>query len=238
MKGFSSRFLAIAAFMAIVVMASQVAMAQNEKGRGGRGGRGGPGGPGGRGMGPVSMTQLATVDKVQQALKLKDEQKSKIETINKESRDEMRKAYQDGNVDPEKRQKMMEATSAKLKEVLDGGQQKRLMGIFIQVNGMASIMDPAVAKELKITDEQKTKLREEMRGMREGRGENVSPEDRKAKAEKMVKSVLTDEQQKKLEELKGEKVDIDMSKLRPGGREGRGDRPRRGKGDKAEKSAA
>jgi hypothetical protein len=56
-----------------------------------------------------------------------------------------------------------------------------------------------------------------------GRGDRQSFADRRAKQEKEVMAVLTPDQQKKLESLKGEKVDIDMSALRGGGgREGRG----------------
>jgi hypothetical protein len=61
--------------------------------------------------------------------------------------------------------------------------------------------------------------------------------------EKEAMAVLTTDQQKKLDELKGEKVDVDMSKLRgpggpAGGREGRGgDRGSRGE-PKASKSSS
>ena len=49
--------------------------------------------------------------------------------------------------------------------------------------------------------------------------------------DKEITAVLTPEQQKKLESLKGEKVDIDMSALRRsgGGDRPRGDRPNRGR---------
>src|SRR4051812_22263524 len=83
MVRFSSKWWATLAVVAIVAMVSQVALAQNEQGKRGRGGRaGGPGGPGG----PPSMARLAMIDKVQEALKLTDEQKTKIEKINTDSR--------------------------------------------------------------------------------------------------------------------------------------------------------
>jgi Spy/CpxP family protein refolding chaperone len=250
MVRFSSRFLVIVAAVAIVAMASQVAMAQNEKGGRGRGGRG-RGGPGGFG-GPVSMVQLATVDKVQDALKLKDDQKEKVAKINDELRDERRKLLEDGGTpDREKMQKMQDASQSKLNEVLDEGQQKRLMGIFVQVAGAGAVMNPVIAKELEITDEQKTKLREAMGAMfggrggragRDGKGEGKADgqsfADRRAKMDKEISAVLTADQQKKLESLKGEKVDIDMSQLRQGRGGERRERPNRDSDKAAEKKAA
>lgn len=239
MVRFSSKFLAVIAAVAVVAMAAQVAVAQNEQGKRGPGGRGG--GPGGRG-GPPSMARLAMIDKVQDELKLTDEQKTKIEKINADFRKEM----SGDRPDPEKMKKMRDGLTDKLKEVLNADQQKRLMGIFIQVMGSGAVMDPAVGKEIDLTDEQKDKLHEaigpppEGRGGREGRGGGESFQERRAKMDKEIAAVLTPEQQKKLESLKGEKVDIDMSALRGpgGGREGRGrDRGNRGE-PKASKSSS
>lgn len=238
---FSGKLWAAIAILAIAAMVTQAALAQNEQGRRGRGNRGGgPGGPGGG----VSMARLATIDKVQDALKLSDEQKSKLEKINAESREQMQKVIQDGGrPDPEKMRKMRESTSEKMNEVLDEGQRKRLTGIFIQIAGVGAVMDPAVAKELNITDDQKSKLREAMGGMREGgSGDNQSFAERRAKMDKELTAVLTSEQQQKLDSLKGEKVDIDMSQLRsPGGdrRPGRGrERGNRGNDQPNEKKSA
>jgi Spy/CpxP family protein refolding chaperone len=240
MVRFSSKFLAVVTAVAVVAMAAQLAVAQNEQGkRGGGRGRGGPGGPGGMG-GPPSMARLAMIDKVQDALKITDEQKTKIEKINADFRKEM----SGDRPDPEKMKKMRDDVTGKLKEVLNADQQKRLMGIFVQVMGSGAVMDPAVGKEIDLTDEQKDKLHEAMGPPPEGRegrgGGGQSFQDRKAKMDKEVMAVLTPEQQKKLESLKGEKVDIDMSALRGpgGGREGRGrDRGNRGE-PKASKSSS
>ena len=253
MVRFSSKFLAIVAAVAVVVMAAQLAVAQNEKGgRRDRGGRGGS--PGG----PPSMARLATIDEVQDALKLTDEQKAKIEKINSESRKEMAEASKGDRPDPKKMRQMRDGVTDKMSKVLDADQQKRLMGIFVQVAGAGAVLDPAVAKELNITDEQKDKLREAMGGMREGRGEARGPAKREGKAkgegkgegdqgsyrerrekmEKAVMAVLTSEQQKKLEELKGEKVDVDMSKLRGPGGGGRPDRERGKRGEAKENKSS
>jgi Spy/CpxP family protein refolding chaperone len=223
---------------AVIAMVSQIAVAQNESGRRGRGGRGGAGGPGG--FGGLTMSRLVTLDKVQGALKLTDDQKSKIEKINDDARDEMRQEFQSGErPNFEKIQKMRASTAEKVNGLLDEGQRKRLMGIYIQVLGAGAVMDPAVAKELDITAEQKTKIRDAMRSMRGARQQNLSREEMHEKMNKELTSVLTADQQKKLESLKGEKVDIDLSELRgPGGRSGPGragrGRPNRGSSDSSD----
>jgi Spy/CpxP family protein refolding chaperone len=221
MVRFSSKWWATLAVVAVVAMVSQVALAQNEQGKRGRGGR--AGGPGGFG-GPPSMARLAMIPKVQEAVKITDEQKTKIEKINADSRKEMDDASKGDRPDPEAIRKIRDGASDKLKEVLDADQQKRLMGILIQVLGSGAVMDPAVGKEIGLTDEQKQKLHEAFgpppEGGRGGGGQSF--QERRAKMEKEVTAVLTPEQQKNLESLKGEKVEIDMSALRGGGRQGRG----------------
>lgn len=217
---------AMVAGLVIVAMVSQVALAQRERGRGGR-----DGGPGGGMMGQLSAGRLLRAKEVQEALKLTDEQKEKITKINDDASEAMREAFQDGG--REKIAEITKETSAKVNEVLDDGQEKRLMGIMIQVNPVAALMDPSVAKELNITDDQKTKMREAAAGFRDKFGElrDLSREERTKKMEeiqaevsKAVLAELTSDQQAQLEKLKGEKVDVDMAALRgPGGGRQRGE---------------
>lgn len=254
---FSGKGWAVIAAMVIVAVISQVSLAQREEGRRGRGG---PGGPGGGFGGPPSSALLLGLKEVQEALKLTDDQKSKLGTIRDELQDAFRKARQDGG--SEKMQELMTSISSKVNEVLDEAQQKRLMGIMVQVNGANATLDPAVAKELNITDDQKKQLdearqknRDSMREAFEGAGDrDSSREETRAKfdklredANKKLLAVLTSEQQTKLESLKGEKVDIDMSALRggPGGPGGerragrggeRGERGERGRRDRGSES--
>jgi Spy/CpxP family protein refolding chaperone len=245
---FTNKVWAVIAFMAMVAMVSQVALAQNEQGRRGRGNRGGAGGPGGFG-GPPSMARLASIDKVQEELKLTSEQKDKIQKINDDSRAEMRKLFDGGSrPDPEKMRDLRDDQANKLKNVLNGDQQKRLIGIFVQVMGNGAVMDPVVGKEIDLTDDQKSKLREAMGPPPEGgAGNRESFQERREKMEKAIASVLTDEQKKKLDSLKGDKFELDMSALRggPGGGDRqRGNRANRGRDrgnrgtDEAEKKAA
>jgi Spy/CpxP family protein refolding chaperone len=241
---FSGKGWAMAAGLVVVALVAQAAMAQNQAGRRGRGG------PGGGGMfGPPTAGRLLGAKEVQDALKLTEDQKTKIEKINEDSRGEVRKAFQDGGGDRDKMMEIAKDTSNKINEVLDAGQQKRLVGIMIQVNGAAAIADPAVAKELNITDDQKKKLAEVRQGVRSEleklRDDNGSREDRAKKVQeiqddvnKKILAELTSDQQAQLESLKGEKIDV--SQLRgpggPGG--GRGERSdrggRRGRGGNSE----
>ncbi len=226
------------AALATVAMMVQVSLAQPEEGRRGRGGRGGFGGP------PMPAVLLG-LKEVQDALKLTDDQKSKIKDISDEAMENGRKARQEGG-GREKMQELMASASAKINEVLDEGQQKRLMGIFIQVSGANAALDPAVAKELNITDDQKKQLNDarqkNMDAMRElfeaARDQGGGREAMREKMEKLrddanksMMAVLTTDQQAQLEALKGEKVEIDMSQLRgPGGPGGRGPGGRGGQG--------
>jgi Spy/CpxP family protein refolding chaperone len=234
---FSGKGWTLVASLVIAAMVSQLALAQGQgQGRRGRGG------PGMAGMfGPPTAGRLITNKEVQDALKLSDDQKKKIDTISDESRDKMRELFQGGAPDRDKMVELSKETSNKINEVLDAGQQKRLTGILIQVAGPAAIADPAVAKELNITDDQKKELqsvREDARSELEKlRDDNGSREDRMKKVKdiqdevnKKILAKLTSDQQQQLESLKGDKVDIDTSALGGpgGGRDGGGRRGRRG----------
>jgi Spy/CpxP family protein refolding chaperone len=223
---------AVAAALVVIAMVAQVSLAQREEGRRGRGG------PGGGMFGPPTAGRLLGLKEVQDALKLTDDQKGKVEEINDKMREDMRAAFQDGG-DRDKMMEIAKETSNKINEVLDDGQEKRLMGIMIQVNGAAAIADPAVAKELNITDDQKAKMQEVRAGVREEfeklRDQDLSREERGKKFEeiqadvnKKILAELTSDQQAQLEKLKGEKVEIDMSQLRGRG----GDRPRGERGER------
>lgn len=249
---FSRMGWASVAALVMVVMVSQSALAQREEGR--RGGRGFGFMGGGAGM--SSAMQLASNEQVQKALKVSEEQADKIKDLNEEMREERTKLFDaardsggDQEAMREKMQELTASTTKKLNEVLDEGQQKRLMGIQIQVNGVGAVLQPAIAKELNITDDQKKKLEEasqsNLDAMRElfqaGRDQQGDREARREKQEKLreegnkkLMAVLTSDQQTQLESLKGEKVEIDMAALRGFGRQGGrfGDRPRGERGER------
>ena len=230
-----------------------VADAQREGGRGGRG-RGGFGRGGGFGL---TTVQLATVEEVQAALNLSDEQKDKVDQINDDLRQARRDLRDQGGDFREmmgEMQKLNDEATAKLTEALDETQNKRLNGILAQLDVSAALNNASIAKELAITDEQKEQLAEVRDGNREAMGEamrdlrdqNLSREEFGAKmnelrdeAGKKLLAALTAEQQAQFEALKGEPVKIDMSQFGFGGRGGRGgDRGRdRDRGDRGGEAA-
>jgi len=97
------------------------------------------------------MARLAMIDKVQDAV----ENHRRAEDEDREDQCRFRKEMSGDRPDPEKMKKMRDEVTDKLKEVLNADQQKRLMGIFVQVMGAGAVMDPAVGKEIDLTDEQK-----------------------------------------------------------------------------------
>jgi Spy/CpxP family protein refolding chaperone len=192
----------------------------------------------------VPMVRLASNDDVQDALNLSEEQKDKIEELIDELRDDFRKLLESGG-QREEIQALMKSGSEKLTEILDEDQEKRITEVAIQVYGANAVtFHPTLAEHLNVTEEQRQKLadaqRENFGAMREAwrdmEDQDLSGEERRAKfqelrteADKKLMEVLTPEQQKQLESMKGEKVDIDLSQFRMGGRGGfggRGDRDR------------
>jgi Spy/CpxP family protein refolding chaperone len=227
----SSRAMVAMTTLGIVVAMGQLAMAQ--RGEGGR--------RGGRGMGGFAMStaDLASMEQVQNELKLSEDQKAKVADITDKLREDRRGLFQPGGgggaSGREEIEKLNKAASAKIAEVLDEAQQKRLIGVLAQVNLDAALNEPSVVKELSITDDQRKKLadagesnRETMRAARDEM-RDLSPEERREKmnsmrsdAEKKLLAVLTSDQQAQLEQLKGAKVEIDMAQFRGPGGGGRG----------------
>jgi hypothetical protein len=112
---------------------------------------------------------------------------------------------------------------AKLAEILLPHQLKRLNEIFVQQNGVSALQDEDIAKELGINDAQKTKLAEIrtanqtamgelMRSMFQGGGgggggdrdaNRAKMEEARKAGDAKLLAVLTPDQQKKFEDMKG-----------------------------------
>lgn len=128
-----------------------------------------------------------------------------------------------------------EKTRKAIEEILLPHQMERLKGIALQRAGVGALNDKEIQKDLKMTEEQVAKLKsigeeaakkmqEMFAGMRD-----LSPEERQAKfaemgqkmqearkeTESKLMNVLTAEQKDLLEKMKGEKLDIPESELRP-----------------------
>ncbi len=196
-----------------MLVAITVQAQQNQQGR--RGQRG----PGMM-CGPMSMGGLLRIPKVQEELKLTDDQKEQLRGLGREMRENREEAEK------------------KLAEVLKPDQLARLKQLRLQVGGPALLTQPDVVKELGLSDEQVTKLndlqqkfrssmREQMQGMRD-----LSQEERRAKMAEMrpkmeqlqkdhmaqALEILTPAQREKLEKMKGPKADIEFTRPPRGSR--------------------
>lgn len=137
-------------------------------------------------------------------------------------------------------EKQTATANAKLAEILKPQQIARLEEISLQVRGTSALADPKVAEKLKLSDEQKAKLKEvtaanmeTMRakmqelgqgGNREGMREKMR-ELRKQSDEKVL-AVLSTEQKATLEKLKGKAFEMPEGAMGGfGGRGGQGGQP-------------
>lgn len=102
----------------------------------------------------------------------------------------------------------------RLKGIITEQQQERLAQVFLQAAGVIAVLQPDVAEQLKLTDEQKAKLQELAGGYRRSaphlernaagyRGVRLS-----AAQNEELAAVLTAEQKNQFEKLKGEKFDV------------------------------
>jgi hypothetical protein len=181
----------------------------------------------------VPRAQLAALPDVQTELSLTDEQKTIVTDVNDQLRQDRRDLLGTGFDGWSAIQGRMEQhnneASKKVNDALDPEQRKRLQQISIQQNGPRSLQEADVVAELGLSDEQKTKLAEAVSENTKAFESGFSGGDRDSwrqragelaeQADQRLLGVLTDQQQAKLEELKGEPFDIDMSQFRRGRRD-------------------
>jgi Spy/CpxP family protein refolding chaperone len=239
------RFLGISSLAIVAcLVASNAAMAQGQ-GRGGRGGRGGFGG----GFGGISFL-IQNAD-VQKDLKLSEDQTAKIKEVTdalrpqrgggggtnfRDMTEEQRTAFF------EEARKKGEEANKKITDLLTADQNVRLKQLQIWQQGTRALTNNEdVAKELSITDDQKSALKtitdeSAKKGQELGRGlgRGASEEERTKAREQMTAlrseteaecmAVLTDDQKAKLTAMKGTKPDFNLNAFGGGGgrRGGRG----------------
>ncbi|MHB0960124.1 MAG: hypothetical protein ACYC6N_07520 [Pirellulaceae bacterium] len=177
-------------------------------------------------MGAINSAMLLRAEAVQKELNITEEQKAKLEEMRTEGRGQGgagQRNFQD--MTEEERQKMREEMVArtaeqekKIAEILDAQQVARLKQIRLQASGAMGLMNEDVAKELNITEEQRNKMRDAMRDLRESAQADGGPGGFAEMREKMnakVMEILTDEQKAQYKEMQGEPFDV--AQLRMGG---------------------
>lgn len=234
--------------------------------RGGRGGfRGTPGGGGG--FGGFSKMMLIAAKPVQEELKLGEDELFFINKLLEDQRTEMRELFTgiDFRSLPEderrakfeelgkKRAELAKESEKGLSEFLTDEQSKRLDEIVVQLTGIRALSNEDIAKKLKLTSDQKgdikeafesadtdrRKMFEEARASGGGfEGMREKMEEARRKTDAKVLAVLSDDQKKQFDGLKGKPFEVDRRALfsfggRGGQQQGRGgDRGQgRGRGD-------
>ncbi|HUY92333.1 MAG TPA: hypothetical protein VMV10_26565 [Pirellulales bacterium] len=224
--------LAIVSMVALLALSSISAVHAQGPRRGGRGG----------GFGPspdVMKVNLLAVPKVQEDLKLDDEQKSKVQAIAEQMRSDQQSAFaglQDAT--QEERQKKMAEFQEKSKvhgeaaaKLLTKEQVQRLDQIVLQAQGARALNDEKVAQALKLTDEQQQKLRDvhadlgaKMREVGFGEGSQEKRAELQKELTDKCLAVLTEDQRTEFASMQGEKLDLPSGAAFGfgGGRGGRG----------------
>lgn len=172
----------------------------------------------GRGMG--GGANLLRRPEVQAELKLTDDQKTKVTEMLQKLRESQQARRQDfQNASPEEMAKLraeMQAEEMKqVSAILNTDQQKRFKEISLQQQGYSALAQPAVADELKLTDDQKSKLKDIVQHQQEAMREifQSAAGDRAAAQEKMqalrketddkIAALLTDDQKNHWKEMLG-----------------------------------
>lgn len=186
---------------------------------------------GGMRMQSVSRVQLATLPEVESDTKLTADQKSLAKSLKEKldaKRAEMRGGGGGGGA---ALQEAMRAVADLTKQLdteftakLDDGQKKRFSGLLLQVNGVSAVMDEQISKELGLNEDTVKKLKEVNQENMTARREAMQGVSREEMVEAMRKlneksdaallAVLSDADKKKLDELKGSKLEIDTAPLR------------------------
>jgi Spy/CpxP family protein refolding chaperone len=202
--------------LGIVALVCAPALAQGRRGGGGQGG--------GFGM-------LVANKSVQDELKIDKDQATKAEDALKKVREELKDDYAKlggrrgggNNVSDEERtaarKKTSEAEEKALGDVLKPDQLKRLHQIRRQQEGVAMFTNADVEKALKLTDDQKTKLkainddyakerRELFAGGKPGPDAQAKMQALRKDAMSNATKALTDDQKKTLKDLTGEPFEI------------------------------
>jgi hypothetical protein len=189
---------------------------------------------GGRGFGMMRGSNLAGLlgnEGVQKELKLDADQTSKASELATKTREKMGEAYASArDLEGDERLKKMQEISQEINagvkkeasEFLKADQLTRLAQIDYQVRGASAFGDPEVQSKLKITDDQKSAIKEiqqesaeAMRSLFSNAGNGGNREEMRTKMAELQKSTqekvegkLTDDQKKSWKELIGAPFEV------------------------------
>ena len=221
----------------LIVLAASPAFAQRQRGQRGQGGFGMTGAPG--------AGALLRNDKVQEELKITDDQKTAIqkasEAVTDKYKDEVAKARTD--MDREKMADLRKTMNADLEkalaDVLKPEQAKRLKQIEVQVAGLTAFTQDDVQTALKLTDAQKKDVKGAADDMQkdvqdlvkdaQGDREKMTAamkkvQDLRTQAVEQVVKGLTDDQKKTWKDLTGDKFEVVLARGGVGAGAGAGGR--------------
>lgn len=171
---------------------------------------------------------IAQLEEVQAELKLSDEQKSAVAKLNAELNEKRMAIFQNAAGDwdaiREGVTKLYREMHEKFVNELDDSQRTRMQELYLQVNGPLALQSDELSAALKLTDEQQQKLEEARNESRDAFMNaglrDMSEEDAAKKVEELLGArderllaVLTDEQRTEFQRMKGEKLEIDLSKM-------------------------
>jgi Spy/CpxP family protein refolding chaperone len=116
-----------------------------------------------RGFGGAGGLGLLSRVEVQTELKMTEAQKAQVGELRTKMREQNQARFQElQNATPEQRQKVLaEIQADELKQanaILNADQQKRFKEIWLQQQGPAALAMPAIATEMNLTADQKTKI--------------------------------------------------------------------------------
>jgi hypothetical protein len=211
--------------LGVVALTAAPAWAQQGKGQG-RGGFGMRGGGAGMLLGNKS---------VREELKITEEEGTKLEALTTKLREE-RDSKLEGLSKEERGEKMRELAPAQhaalikgLGEILKPEQVSRFEQIEVQFAGAAAFAMPRVQEKLKLSDEQKTKVREAEEGARAAQREAFQgfQDDREGAMKKLaeirketvskIQALLSDDQKASWKELAGAPFELKMEPGQGGG---------------------
>lgn len=201
----------------------------------------GPGGMMAR-MQSRAMIMLRGGEDLQKELKITEDQMGKFTELAEEARGLMGGGRGGGGGGGGPDLSALNDIEKDMLKILDDNQRKRLTGIYVQVAGFASLQDDEVANAIGLSDADREKIdekiddisrdmQEEMQalmqsGDREGMRQAMT--EMREKANQKVMALLSEDQAKKLEDLKGKKFDMPQGFGGRGGAGGRGGEGGRG----------